>query len=349
MTSLIPAAPLGLALLVTCALGGALAAGDDERTRHPVIERFLGEAERVAPLVRSDAAREFLAAAQHLPAPGTRILWRDPASGRFLSTAQAEELDDVGRAGHERHEQTGEDYYLTRYGSPLNYARAIDLLGEAGVQSWHGKRVLDYGYGAVGHLRMLALAGADAVGVDVDSFLAALYSEPGDEGPVPGSDGSGRVTLVDGRWPAEPEVIEEVGAGYDVFLSKNTLKRGYINPTREADPRMLIDMGVDDATMLSQLHRVLNPGGLVLLYNLCPPEAADDEPFIPWADGRSPFPREAWEAAGFELLAFDQVDDDQARLLAFTLDWGDPPDAEPKSLFCWYTLARRLPESSTER
>ena len=50
--------------------------------------------------------------------------------------------------------------------------------------------------------------------------------------------------LVHGRFPADPKVVAAVGGGYDLFLSKNTLKRGYIHPAEKVDPRLLVDLGV---------------------------------------------------------------------------------------------------------
>ena len=47
-------------------------------------------------------------------------------------------------------------YYTTKYGSPLAYSRPIDLLGQAGLQDVSGRKILDFGYGTVGHLRLLA-------------------------------------------------------------------------------------------------------------------------------------------------------------------------------------------------
>jgi len=52
------------------------------------------------------------------------------------------------------------------------------------VTSVDGKRILDFGYGTVGHLRLLASLGADMVGVEVDPLLRALYSAPGDQGAI---------------------------------------------------------------------------------------------------------------------------------------------------------------------
>src|SRR5205823_1475983 len=117
-----------------------------------------------------------------------------------------------------------EVYYNTKYGSPLSYSRPIDLLASRGVSFAPKTKLLDFGYGYVGHLRLLAGLGLDANGIDVDPMLRALYAEDGDQGVV---DGKGTVRLLDGEFPKDPRVVAAVGGGYDVILSKNVLKKGY--------------------------------------------------------------------------------------------------------------------------
>jgi hypothetical protein len=331
-----PAAGAAAPAAAPTARPAAAEPASDSPPAGPVITKLAAEAQAVRPLVATDIARAFLAAVAELPAPEPRVLWRSDETGRHLSDRAAAELDETTLARWKRRELDAEAFYFTRYGSPLAYARALEVLGGAGLATLSGVRLLDYGYGTVGHLRLMALCSADAHGVDVDNHLTALYSEPGDQGVL----GAGRVTLHDGRWPTDEAVRSAIGEGYDLFLSKNTLKRGYVHPSRTADPRHRIDLGVDDATYLAQLHALLKPGGLALLYNICPPEAGPEEPYAPWADGRSPFTREQWEAAGFEVLALDVVDSDAARALGVALGWGTATEME-LGIHAWYTLARR--------
>jgi SAM-dependent methyltransferase len=192
----------------------------------------------------------------------------------------------------------------------------------------------------------MALMGADARGIEVEPLLAALYSEPGDTGPL----GSGTVHVHSGRWPAEPALVAEIGAGYDLITSKNTLKAGYIHPAREADPRTLVTLGVDDATFLRSIHDALNPGGLFIIYNICPPQNPAEPgpdgkvpPYIPWADGWSPFSREQFDAAGLEVLAFDQRDEAALHPIfaALGYDNGAGVESLKPTTFVWYTVARR--------
>jgi hypothetical protein len=332
----------------------AAAASARQRQEEPAptaVARMKREAEALRPFVRSDLAKRFLAAtATALPAIAPRTVYRDPATKAVLPRAEADKLSDEARKALEPVTLNEDRYYDTKYGTPLAYARALDLAGTVGgIKDIAGQRVLDFGYGTVGHLRLLASLGAEAVGVDVDPFLALLYGEPGDTGVVPAAAPGGKpgkVSLVHGRWPAEETARAAVGqGGYDLFLSKNTLKNGYLHPERPVDKRMLVDLGVSDEAFVAALRDLLNPGGIALIYNLSPAPAKLDEPYRPWADGRSPFPRALWEKSGFEVLAFDAGDDVPAREMACLLRWHEPPmkmDLE-KDLFAHYTLARRRP------
>jgi hypothetical protein len=182
---------------------------------------------------------------------------------------------------------------------------------------------------------MMAAGGWRATGVDIDPMLPALYAGP----PAP----SARITLLDGRFPADAEIARAVGAGLDVFLSKNTLKRGYVHPDRPADPKLLIDLGVSDDAFLRAVHDALAPGGVFLLYNICPAPSPPDKPFVPWSDGRAPFSRDAYAAAGFDVLEYDTDDTAELRAVARVLRWDRGEDATDleHDLSVLYTLARR--------
>ncbi len=229
-------------------------------------------------------------------------------------------------------------YYTTRYGTPVAYCRALDIAA-ALTGPLDGRAVLDFGYGTIGHLRMLADGGARVVGVEVDPVLATLYSEVGDQGPVGVRGGSLR--LVHGRFPADPAVTRKVGTGFDLVISKNVLKRGYIHPEREVDERMLIKLGVSDAVFCQTVFDILEPGGVFMIYNLSPKPSPPDQPYKPWADGRSPFKAEQLQAVGFDIEAFDVDDTAAARSLARALEWGATGMDIDNDLFGHYTLARK--------
>jgi len=345
-----PRATVAIAL---CALGlaGPAQAKTAPAADTTAVGAIRSEARAVAPLARAPLTRAFLRATDALPHVATRAVYRDSARTRAWTEAEANALPDTLRARLVRRDLDETFYYTTRYGSPLAYMRPLEILSEHGVTSVDGKRILDFGYGTVGHLRLLASLGADMVGVEVDPLLRALYSAPGDQGAiararqpgVPLQKGTGHLELVDGRWPADAAARAAVGDRYDVVMSKNTLKNGYIHPARAADPRTLIDLGVSDSAYVAELARIVKPGGFVLIYNLSPAPSKPEEPYKPWSDGRCPFARPVWEAAGFEVLEFDRTDDEAARAMAHALGWdsGEHPMDLTNDLFSHYTLARR--------
>jgi hypothetical protein len=181
---------------------------------------------------------------------------------------------------------------------------------------------------------MMAQSGAEVIGVDVAPLLERIY-----DGRYPTQSG-GSVALAHGKFPKDEKVAERVGRDFDLVISKNTLKRGYIHPAREARPGTTIDLGVEDATFLKTLYDRMKPGALFVIYNLCPAKSPLDKPYIPWADGESPFSKEQFEAAGFEVLAFDVEDNAAARALGKALGWDKQMKLESE-LFSWYTIVRR--------
>jgi SAM-dependent methyltransferase len=195
-------------------------------------------------------------------------------------------------------------YQGLTYGSPLAYLLPLDRLAKAGCADLRGKKVLDFGHGGIGQLRLFAALGAEAVGVDVDPLQPVLYSEAADHGRF--GDAGGSVRLVHGRFPADPKVIAAVGGGYDVFVSKNTLKNGYVHPAEPVGPGQRIDLGADDKTFLKAVAGALKPGGWLVIYNLSPAPAGAGQPYKPMADGRCPFAAADLAAAGFEVLARDE-------------------------------------------
>ena len=328
------------AMLVCCAVTrGAEPAGRD------VVAEIRVQAEKVRPLVETDAVRAFLDAAKYLPTVESRAIYRDRAVNEAFTEEEFAHLAEERRAACERNVYDAEFYYYTGYGTPLLYARALDVAAaRGGIDSFAGKRVFDFGYGAIGHLRLLATLGADAVGAEVQPVFRALYSFPGDQGEVQAEHGGiGRVKLVHGRWPGDKTVREAVGGGFDLIVSKNVLKRGYVHPEREADPRQLIDLGVDDAAFVKALYEALSPGGLIMIYNFSPAQAQEDQAYIPWADGRCPFDRSLLKRAGFEIIAFDETDHEAAYDFWFALDLtaGASRDELAKNLFAHYTLLRK--------
>ncbi len=326
-------------LLIWTALGRAQAADSS------AISQLSTEATALAPLVTSQVAKDFLAAVPDLPAlSAPRIVYYNKEQRAFLSEAEFMARTDSARAGFERRELGEQFYYYTRYGTPLAFVRPLDLLGEAGLASLNGARVVDFGFGSIGQLRLMASLGGNVTGIEVDPLLPLLYA--GDSGAIPAAPGashgaSGSLNLVFGSFPSDGAIAAAVPDNLDAFVSKNTLKRGYIHPEREVDPRMLVQLGVDDSTFVREVYRRLKPGGFFLIYNLHPARSLpEDEKYIPWSDGRSPFDRATFEAVGFQVVAFDVDDTQFARTMGTALGWAESMDFE-KDLFGTYTLVRR--------
>lgn len=336
-------------------------------------QELLQQAAQLRPLLTQPASLAFLDAVALLPEPPQRTLFRNADRTLILTPAQAETQTPEVRATLTPRTYEPAFFYSTGYGSPLVYVRMLELAAPHGLATLQGLHTMDFGFGALGHLRTLAYAGATAHGVDVEPVLALLYGEPGDTGPVPPAasaaasasrDAStqlpagGSAYLHIGRWPADEPIRNAISdaattkgrQGFDLITAKNTLKEGYIHPKppagKTANERQLITLGVDDATFLKATFDALRPGGTFVIYNICPPQSDANDgnaPYIPWADGKSPFTREQFAAAGFEVLAFD-ADDTAWTLSAFAaLGYqGDATDEEFKKQYVtWYTIAKR--------
>lgn len=279
-----------------------------------IVAEIKGEIEKVTPIIKGKWTQAWIGRAGDLP----------PVKPFLIKAGERDVTIDESL------------FYSGRYGTPLAYARAFDLAESLGFAPTEGGKVFDFGYGSIGHLRLLALAGMDVTAVDVDPLLTEMYKDA--TGPL----GKGSVRLLSGKFPAEPTLVEQAGDGYELFISKNTLKRGYIHPAREpASPKHIIELGVTDEAYLAQVAKMLKPGGFFVMYNLCPPKAPADKPYIPWADGECPFTKEQLDAAGFEVLAYDVVDDIPARELGKCLGWDQMGMKLDTDLFAWYTIAKR--------
>jgi SAM-dependent methyltransferase len=291
------------------------------------------EARALAPHVRTPLARALLAATAALPPPPTRTVYFDSSRAACYTESEAQALSDSARSRLARRVLDGRYYYRGRYGSPLNYVRAIEVAGQAGLESLEGKRVLDFGYGRAGHLRLLASMGADVVGIDVDPILRALYAEPGDQGPVPGFKGrGGTLRLLDGSFPADSSIWAAVGGDYDLILSKNTLKGGHELSQRIRETG-IVNLGVMDPVFVREIYARLKPGGWFLIYVLSSPQG----------NGGCPFPEPMLRAEGFEVLAYDADDSPGAHAMrrAQSHLWDPAAVDSGPTLIGTYTLARR--------
>jgi hypothetical protein len=311
------------------------------------VEYLSIEATAVLPLVTSQPAKEYLEAVPDLPTPAEpRVAYVNKATRSVVSQSQYEALSDSARAGYERREYDDDYYYYTRYGTPLAFVRPLDLVCQQGLATLDGARVIDFGFGSIGQLRLMASLGARVDGIDVDPLLGVIYGEPEDTGNVlratvagEGEDGSIHVHI--GHFPADTSITQALVSNYDAFFSKNTLKRGYIHPEREVDPRMLVHLGVEDSVFVKRVYDLLRPGGFFMIYNLHPKRSTpEDEKYIPWSDGRCPFDRGLLERTGFKVLAYDVDDTEFAHRMAKAFGWDEQMNLET-DLFGMYTLLKK--------
>jgi hypothetical protein len=283
--------------------------------------------------VHTDLARRFLAATAALPPPPIRTIYCDSTTGAYFSAAEVDSHPELARTGLEQRIADGLYYYQTHYGTILNYLRVIELLGNNGVASLEGKLVLDFGYGRIGHLRVLASLGATVAGVDVDPELPALYAEPSDQGPVPGfgcHDGS--VTLIDGSFPGDLATRAAVGTSYDLVISKNTLKGGH-EPAQRARQSLVVNLGVPDSVFVQTIFESLQPDGIFIMYTISSPKG----------NSHCPFQESMLRAAKFDIVAYDQDDSPGARAMLRVLHQGQAgqltvPDDESTAT---YTVLRK--------
>ncbi len=336
----IAATALALALLALQTYGQQPAA--TSKPPEPTgVEQIQSDATALAPTLRSDLAKKYVGAAKDLPHVQTRAFFRHKATRVWLTKADADKLSEEQRKDLTERPLDESFYYNTGYGSPLAYSRPLEILAEAGVKDVKGFRTLDFGCGGVAPVRMLASLGVDAVGVDIEPLFPLYYNQPGDQGDVETSQGKGKITLVTGRWPAEDAAKAAVGGGYDLIISKNTLKKGYVSPDHPADERFLVKLGVADVNFVKAMFDALKPGGKVIIYNICGKQ--NPEKYLPMADGRCPFPKELLENVGFKVLAIDADDSVPCRAMAKILGWDNAPGftTMEEEYFAHYTLLEK--------
>lgn len=321
-----------LAALVAFACSASLALAQPD---HP--SPLSKDAEALSAMVRSKAAAEWLGRADDVTGSNGRELPERTVYIRFrpnraITQPEFDALPGAEREAWRAREVTPETYLSTFYGSPIAYLPALDFAGEAmpaapgdPEPTFAGKRVLDLGYGQIGQLEMLAACGARVTGVDVDPILTLLYDDSLEPREVPNPDGpAGTVRVLECPWPNDADCRERVGAGYDVIVARNLLKRGYVKPKEPLGGYVPVAEGMSDEEACRQFFDALAPGGVVVIYSLGP--APDPE--VPWSDIANPWARAAWEAAGFEVIRHDEDVSAPARVMFAALGYGEPDELE---------------------
>lgn len=316
-----------------------------------VLQRLVDEAAALQAFAKSPLTRKFLDATHALPSISPRTVYVNEATREYFSAAEKSVLPVAAQKKLAEIQLDEYRYYFTKYGSPLAYLRPLELAASNGIGDVAGKRVLDFGYGGIGHLRLLASLGAEVTGIDADSYLRALYSSGRDQGAVTSAAGmwrgnSGSITLAHGQWPKDPKIVERVGREYDLILSKNTLKKGYIKPEHKIGKRRQIELGVSDDSFLKAIYNTLVPGGNLIIYNLYPKPPAAQAAYNPQADARSPYTREQYEKAGLKVLALNVEDHAMARNMGRALKWDRNDKGEvisdlENNLYAMFTIVAR--------
>lgn len=328
-----------------CASGPKANPEADAASVGRAVARLSREADGVRPLVRTRWAAELVAAAPRLPPLLPRRLLRSADGGRYYGELEARALPDAARAALVPEPVDEEAYYYGEGTSPLFYARLLDILAESTVAGMPGRRFLLWRAESIAPVRLLAVSGANAVGMNPSPRLRALYGLPGDQGPVPlpGREVSGLVTLIPSDLQAGGSVAG-VGDGFDGIIVRNVLKRGYVHPTETVPPERAqhqLSLGGSDEEFVRTLHASLKSGGRLLIYNLCAPQRPG-QPYDPDADCRNPFAREAWQAAGFRVRDYDRSDTPSAREFGKALGWDAGPHAvNLDELSATYSLLER--------
>lgn len=333
-----------------CASQPQVTLGADAASIGRGVARLGREADNVRPLVRTRWAAELIAAVPSLPMVPPRRIYRSADGSRYYGELEAQALSATERAAlvPETIDETA--YYYGDGASPLFYARLLDLVAEGTVAGMPGRRFLIWRSESIAALRLLAIGGASAIGMNPSPRLRAAYSQPGDQGAVPlaGREVSGQVTLV----PSDFQAGGSIGQPVDAIFVRNVPKRGYVHPTESIQPlqpgpsahqsAQQIGLGGTDEEFVRSLYNALKPGGRLILYNLCPP-LRPGQPYDPDSDCRNPIARELWQAAGFRVRDYDRSDTPAAREFGKALGFGEgAAAANLDELSATYSLLERL-------
>ena len=304
------------------------------------LEKMKSDAISLEKSFKGPRANLFLEAVKTMDEVGHRTIYSVPGAldnmslngeKQFYTPEEFAALSPKEQAKLEKHNLNVEFYYSTKYGDMLSYTlvlNALDQYKSGNVRQ--DNKLVDFGFGYIGHLRGLAMMGINVVGIDVDPLLKTLYNRPGDTGTIAGPAGiEGQLRLAIGFYPKDPEVLENVGGNIDLFMAKNVLKAEYLKPLDGSEPS--ISLGVDDATFLKAVHGGLVPNGIMIVYNTCD---------APIANCAFPFNREAVENMGFRIAAWDEDDTENALRLWYVLG-RDKDGVDISKLKASFTLLQR--------
>jgi|GEM_PF-2022747 len=355
---------LGLFGLVRCiqigALLGACASFASAQDWSPAALSI--EADNVVEVCDAAAVVDWMSRAAELPEPEPVVLHVGPRrpGGMDREVFTQEQLDALmaepgATLRSDLREITfGSDrYYATSYGTPIAYAPMLQHVAEfletQGTDSFSGMKVLDFGYGQLGQIAMLARCGAEVHGVEVDPIVHTLYEVSGAADEVPGNDGRiGAIRLHFGEWFGDRDFRDQVGSGFDLLLFRNVLKKGYVTPDVPMEGFDPIDVGGSPQRGAEIIAAALAPGGIAIVYNLgSGPHVRDDGSYNNPADVRDPFGRAPWEAAGLEIIAFEADGSALMRETGVAIGWAAAVE-ELELLNARYTIVRRPLQTALE-
>lgn len=290
-------------------------------------QELIKEADKLSKIVKETLSKDFLKKVVALEeAPVKTIMYYDKENRKAYTESEYESLQ-VKPEGAKKREYNDKFYYYTGYGSPLSYVSTLEILGKHGFKIKKNTNIIDFGFGYIGHLSLFTKMGANKVsGVEVSPILEALYKNR-----------EGNLNLVYGMFPYDKNVVDKVGKGYDLFVTKNTLKKGFITPEKERGIKPMIDFKVSHEDFVKSVYDILKKGGYMLIYNI---HNSAEKDYKPWKDGRSPYEISLYEKVGFKVLSFNEDHTDFIKLMAKALGWEKSMDIE-NDLFATYTLVQK--------
>lgn len=227
--------------------------------KNNVIISLCNEAKKIRPLLKNPLSTSLLEKVPLLDVPGNiASIYYNKKDKLALSPEDYTRLKDT--SGYQQLNLNNTYYYYTRYGTPLAYVLPFELLGNLPELASKPLKILDYGFGTIGHLKLLTENNHIVHGVEIDPILNLLYKEE--------DMANDNLKLFYGYFPKDKSLVKKLDNNYDVFISKNTLKKGYVHPDIEVNKKYLLNFGVSDDDYLQAISELLKPDGYFLIYNL---------------------------------------------------------------------------------
>lgn len=163
-------ASLGLPAVASAAAAQGASSAAPAPSPRRITDKLRRDAAALEPLVTTDLARRFLAATSRLAEPSARTVYRNRDKGLALSRRE-HEARSAAMPAKEKASFTPREFpptfcCETAYGSPLVCALVLDLAAPHARLAGRPK-LLDFGYGTIGQLHLLAHCGFGVLAFDV--------------------------------------------------------------------------------------------------------------------------------------------------------------------------------------